>query len=302
VKTALSLTLLTFLVACGESRIKSVDEDVLEQAHTDRAAADLKQAQTALLGSWHECSDKPENASTRYEYTFTSDGQARLAQLNYEKPACAGEQTSEPDYLDATWKLVPVEDKEEFTLQIDWAAGKKLQSPYRLAGSTATLPRIFELKEQTELLNIDDKEQFITLEKVPVGDLEALQKKSEAMVMEYAKGLLRREGIWQSPCAKSQRTTLQFKVENDVRLTHSVKAYEDTKCEKLKEEQAPATTVNFTMVAVPDLDQKKIVLKGEKIKGSLKVSLGQVDQLELSDLIGGKDALTRYQHAAGEAP
>lgn len=304
-KAYLSLPLLTaLLLACGESRINSVDDKVLEEAKADQAAAQLKQEQAALLGSWRTCVKTSENASTRYEYAFTRDGQLNLAQLDYENASCT-EDAVQSDSLKATWQLVPVEDSPDFTLHFKWADGKKLESQYRLSAATsAELPKLFDLKDQSDLklVELKDKDHFLTLEKIPADEIEELRKKSEAMIIEYAKSLLRRNGNWQSACSDGTRSSLQFKVGKTISMTSTRGVYEEKDCKTLKEEESERTSVTFTLVSVPDLNQKKIILDAGKVKGSMKVSFDKIDQLELSDLIEGKESLTLYKYTAGVAP
>jgi hypothetical protein len=292
------------LLACGESRINSVDDKVLEEAKADRADADLKQKQTALLGTWRTCVKTSDSASTRYEYAFTSDGQLSLVQLDYNNSSCV-EDAVQSDSLRASWQLVPVKESPDFTLHFKWANGGKLESQYRLSAATSVeLPKLFDLKDQSDLklVELKDKDHFLTLEKIPADEIEELRKKSESMIIEYAKSLLRRNGSWQTACSDGTRSSLQFKVGKTISMTSTRGVYKEKDCETLKEEESERTSVNFTLVSVPDLTQKKIILDAGKVKGSMKVSFDKIDQLELSDLIEGKESLILYTYAAGVAP
>ncbi len=302
-KSYLSLTLMTLLLACGESRINSVDDKILDEAQAEKAAADLKEQQTAVLGTWRACAKTSDVTSTRFDYAFTSDGVASLNKLDYGTADCSEEAVAAVD-LKADWTLVPVPESKNFKLLLKWSDGKKLETEYRLAGNKADLPKFFELKDQTDLglVELKDKDKFVTLSKVSPDELEDLRRKSEDMIKEYARSLLSRDGEWNSICADSKMTTLQFKVGKSISLTSTSGVYEDKDCKKLKEDESESKTVNFTMVSVPDLKQKKVVLDTGKAKGTLKVSFEKIDLIELSDLINGKDNVTLYKYsAAGDA-
>ncbi|WP_141733224.1 hypothetical protein [Oligoflexus tunisiensis] len=299
-KSSLSLTFLALLLACGQPRIESVDDKVLEQANADKAAASLKQAQIALLGTWRSsCVETAESTASLYEYALTQDGQASLVSFEYGTRDCKGE-TVQSTFLSASWTLIPVADTESFTLEFKWKDGKKLDSQYRLAGNSAEFPRLFELRDQSDLalVELKEKDHFLTLEKVPAGEAEELRKKSELLVMEYATSLLKRPGTWESACADGKRSILTFKVGNTITLSHTSALYDDKDCKTLKGDESRISEKKFTMAAVPDLAQKKIVLDADGNQGTLKVSFDRIDQLELSDLINGKNTLTLYRYAA----
>ncbi|HYX38614.1 MAG TPA: hypothetical protein VE954_36385 [Oligoflexus sp.] len=305
-KTYLSLSLLSLLLACGETRIKSVDDEVMEEAQTDKATAALKREEAALLGTWQACSPTSETESKGHEYIFTGDGGVMLVQRQYSNPNCA-DQPTEEENLTAKWKLAPVKESSDFTLHFTWDESKKLESQYRFKSGTVELPKIFELKEKPDLAlaQLADKDNFLTLKKVPVDSGEEQRRQSELMVISFAKSLLRRDGIWQTACAESKHSIVQFEVGKNISMTRSLVTYEDEKCEKLKDTQKDEKATEITLSAVSDLAQKKIALEmgKDKQKATLKVFFDNIDKLELTESKDNKNVSATYGFkASGDEP
>lgn len=301
-KAYLSLSLLTLLLACGESRIQSVDDEVLEQAEADKAAADLKLAQSTLIGAWTFCADNTDGTSIRYDYAFAADNKLRLNQATHDRAQCSSE-NPEQIKVDAGWKLTPVQDGSGFTLVLTWGEGKKLESEYRSSGTQADLPNLLKLKDETDLslIKLTEKDRFLTLDKVTTVEKDKLQKTAETLVLEYATGLTRRRGSWQSACEGSKNTTLKFSGDKDIKLTITGQVYEDKDCKTAKEVEFKST-VAFKLTAVSDLEKKTIAVTTGEEKRSLKVSFSDFDKLELSEAGERTNVLTSYTFQAGVTP
>lgn len=301
-KTYLSLSLLALLLACGESRIQSVDDEVLEKAQTDKAAADLKLAQSTLIGAWTACRDNEDGSSNRYNYSFAADNKLRLNQAAHSTAQCSSE-NPENTTVDAGWKLVPTKDETAFTLLLTWGEGKKLESEYLSSGAQAELPNLIALKDEAELspLKLTEKEHFLKLDKVSTLEKDQMQKKAETLILDFASGLLHRKGSWQSACEGSKNTTLKFSGDKDLKLTITRQVHEDKDCKTVKEIEFK-NTLDFKLTAVTDLDQKKIAVTAGDEQRNLKVSFKDLDKLELSEAGERSNVVTSYTFQAGVAP
>lgn len=301
-KTYLSLSLLALLLACGESRIQSVDDEVLEKAQADKAAADLKFAQSTLVGAWTVCSDKTDGTSIRYDYAFATDNKLHLQQAAHSTAECSSEDP-ENTIVEAGWKLVPTKDETAFTLHLTWGEGKKLESEYLSSGTQAELPNLIALKDEAELspIKLTEKDRFLKLDKVTTVEKDQLQKDAEALIMDFASGLLHRKGSWQSVCEDSKNTTLKFSGDKDLKLTITRQIHEDKDCTTVKEVEFK-NTLAFKLTAVTDREQKKIAVTAGDEKRSLKVSLKDFDSFELSEAGERSNVLTSYTFQAGVTP
>jgi hypothetical protein len=302
VKTYLSVSLLALLLACGESRIQSVDDEVLEKAQTDKAAADLKFAQSTLIGAWTACRDNDDGSSIRYNYSFAADNKLRLNQAAHSTAQCSSE-NPENTTVDAGWKLVPTKDETAFTLLLTWGEGKKLESEYLSSGAQAELPNLIALKDEAELspLKLTEKEHFLKLDKVSTLEKDQMQKKAETLILDFASGLLHRKGSWQSACEGSKTTTLKFSGDKDLKLTITRQVHEDKDCKTVKEIEFK-NTLDFKLTAVTDLDQKKIAVTAGDEQRNLKVSFKDLDKLELSEAGERSTVVTSYTFQAGVTP
>lgn len=300
-KIYLGLSLLALLMACGEPRIQSVDDEVLEKAEADKAAADLKFAQSALLGAWTFCAENADGTSIRYDYAFAADNKFSLNQALHDTAQCSSE-NPENTKVDAGWKLAPVKESSDFILVLTWGEGKKLESEYRNSGTQAELPDLMRLKDKADLslIKLTEEDRFLKLDKVIAVEKDKLQKNTETFVLEYATGLMRRKGSWQSACEGSKNTTLKFSGDNDVKLTITRQIYEDKDCETVKDLEFK-NTVDFKLTAVSDLEQTKIAVTAGDEKRSLKVSFSDVDKLELSEAGDRSNVMTSYTFQPGVA-
>lgn len=301
-KTYLSLSLLTLLLACGESRIQSVDDEVLEKSHADKAAADLKLAQSTLIGAWTVCQDHEDGTSTRYDYSFATDNKLRLNQAAHSSAQCSSE-NPENKSLEAAWKLVPTQDETAFTLLLTWGEGKKLESEYQSSGAQAELPNLIVLKDEAELspLKLTEKDRFLKLDKVKTAEKDKAQKTAETFLIDFASGLLHKKGSWQSACEGSKISSLKFSGDRDLKVTFTRQAFEDKECKTAKEVEFK-NTVDFKLTAVADLEQKTIAVSAGEEKRKLKVSFKDLDKLELSEAGDRSNVLTSYTFQAGVTP
>lgn len=301
-KTYLSLSLLALLLACGESRIQSVDDEILEKSQADKAAADLKLAQSTLIGAWTVCQDNDDGSSIRYDYSFATDNKLLLNQAAHSTAQCSSE-NPENKALEAGWKLVPTKDEKGFTLHLTWGEGKKLESEYLSSGAQAELPNLIALKDESELspLKLTEKDQFLKLDKVKTTEKDKTQKKAETFLLDFASGLLHRKGSWQSACEGSKNSSLKFSGDKDLKVTITRQAYEDKDCKTLKEVEFK-NTVDFKLTAALDLEQKTIAVTTAEEKRKLKVSFKDFDKLELSEAGDRSDVSTSYIFQAGVAP
>jgi hypothetical protein len=302
VKAYLSLSLLALLLACGESRIQSVDDEVLEKSHADKAAADLKLAQSTLIGAWTVCQDNEDGSSIRYDYSFATDNKLLLNEATHSTAQCSSE-NPESTRLEAGWKLIPTKDETAFTLHLTWGEGKKLESEYQSSGAQAELPNLIALKDESDLspIKLTEQDRFLKLDKVKTTEKNKAQKTAETFLMDFASGLLHKKGSWQSACEGSKNSSLKFSGDKDLKVTITRQAYEDKDCKTLKEVEFK-NTVDFKLTAVVDLEQRTIAVTAGEEKRNLKVSLKDLDKLELSEAGDRSKIVTSYTFQAGVTP
>lgn len=295
-KTIPGFCLLTLLFACGEPRIKSIDDETLAKAQALKDEAALSNAQTALLGTWQACADQGEKGSIRYSYSFGPDGQSAFQRNTYTQAACDDETgQSQVDKLRLPYRLTPAKDT-PYILSFDLGAGHRFESEYQQNGiDTVLLPKIFELKDKgLPLLGLKEAENFVSLARIPVEAIDVILQDAEKDLLAFTTSLLKRPGTWNQVCTQSAIISLQFSGDDKLSLTSSQKKFTDTLCKTPAAEAAVTVNYKVDSMVVYDLATKRVQLNlikddKSKVEARVEVRHENLGEIRFNNFVEGKD-------------